>query len=276
MRMHSGKSDMASVSVPKRTMMSHIETHIKIIGALMMRETVTRYGRQGLGLLWLIGEPLLFCFGVILMWSLIKPPYEHGIRIAAFVMTGYSCLLLLRHLVAANLNALQANVGLLYHRKISVLHIYASRCALEILSTTLSFIVVYFVLVVTEQMTLPDDPMLLYGGWLLLSWIGVGLALCFAGLALRSELFERIAPLLSYGLIPLSGVFVMMAWLPPHYRDAIMAVPIVHAVEMVRGGVFGSAVKPYYNLTYAIAWAAGLTLAGLLLIAPAKKHVDLE
>ena len=86
-------------------------SHIRIIGALMMRETVTRYGRQGLGLLWLIGEPLLFCFGVIIMWSLIKPAYEHGVRIAPFIMTGYMCLLLLRHLVGANMNALQANGG---------------------------------------------------------------------------------------------------------------------------------------------------------------------
>lgn len=267
---------MTSASVPKRTVMSQVCNHIKIIGALMMRETVTRYGRQGLGLLWLIGEPLIFCYGVIIMWSLIKPPYEHGIRIAAFVMTGYSCLLLLRHLVAANLNALQANVGLLYHRKITVTHIYASRCALEILSTTLSFIVVYSSLVITDQMSLPNDPLLLYSGWALLSWIGVGLALCFAGLSLRSELFERIAPLLSYGLIPLSGVFVMLAWLPPHYRSVLMSVPIVHAVEMVRGGVFGDAIKPYYDPVYATAWAAGLSLVGLLLIAPAKKHVDLE
>lgn len=250
--------------------------HLRIIAALMMRETVTRYGRQGLGLLWLIGEPLIFCFGVIVMWSLIKPPYEHGIGVAAFVMTGYSCLLLLRHLVAANLNALQANLGLLYHRKIKVLHIYVSRCALEILSTTLSFITVYLALGLFGLITAPNDLILLYAGWLLLSWVGVGLALCFAGLALRSELFERIAPLLSYGLIPLSGVFVMMAWLPPNYRNVLLTVPIVHAVEMVRGGVFGDAVKPYYNISYAIAWAAGLTLLGLLLIAPAKKHVDFE
>ena len=40
----------------------------RIIGALMMREIVTRFGREGFGFLWLIGEPLLFCMGVIVMW----------------------------------------------------------------------------------------------------------------------------------------------------------------------------------------------------------------
>jgi hypothetical protein len=41
-----------------------------------MREMTTRYGREGLGFLWVVGEPLLFCFGVIIMWTLVKPAYE--------------------------------------------------------------------------------------------------------------------------------------------------------------------------------------------------------
>ena len=68
-----------------------------INGALMMREMVTRYGREGLGFLWVVGEPLMFCLGVIVMWTFLKPAYEHGVRVGPFVMTGYMCLLLLRH-----------------------------------------------------------------------------------------------------------------------------------------------------------------------------------
>ena len=82
----------------------------------MMREIVTRFGREGFGFLWLIGEPLLFCMGVIVMWSIIKPEYEHGIRIAPFVMTGYMCLLLLRHQISYSQGAVQGNVGLLHVR----------------------------------------------------------------------------------------------------------------------------------------------------------------
>ena len=250
--------------------------HFRIIGALMMRETTTRYGREGLGLLWLVGEPLIFVVGVIIMWSIIKPAYEHGIRVAPFVMTGYMCLLLLRHLIASNLTALQANVGLLYHRRIKILHIYMARCLLEFASNTVAFIVVYAALFVMGQIGLPSNLLLLYEGWLLLGWVAVGLALTFAALAIRFELFERIAPVLQYALIPLSGVFVMMAWLPEHYRDALLKVPIAHPVEMVRAGVFGEFVKTYYSPGYAMIWAAGLTFFGLIMLAQAKHHIEID
>lgn len=49
--------------------MREIKNQARIIGALMMRELITRYGREGLGFLWLVLEPLVFCFGVMGMWG---------------------------------------------------------------------------------------------------------------------------------------------------------------------------------------------------------------
>ena len=129
-----------------------------------MREIVTRYGREGIGFLWVIGEPLAFCLGVIILWSALKPAYEHGIRLGPFVMTGYMSLLLMRHLVTHGLSALQANVGLMYHRVISPLHIFVSRFVLEIAGTTTAFAVVYVILAALGQVGLPKEPLLLYGG----------------------------------------------------------------------------------------------------------------
>ena len=44
-----------------------VRRHARLLWALMMRELSTRYGRDNLGFLWLIGEPLLFTFGVLIM-----------------------------------------------------------------------------------------------------------------------------------------------------------------------------------------------------------------
>lgn len=250
--------------------------HSRVIGALMMRETVTRYGRQGLGLLWLIGEPLIFCFGVIIMWSIIKPDYEHGIRVAPFIMTGYMCLLLLRHLIGANMNALQANGGLLYHRKITPFHLYFSRCILEIAGNTLAFAIVYATLGLLGQVDLPENIALFYAGWFLLGWISCGIAFVFAALALRYELFERVAPVLQYAMIPLSGAFTMLAWLPQNYREVLLWIPVPHAIEMLRDGMFGEFTATYYDAVYAVGWAIVLTFLGLVLLARAKHHLETE
>lgn len=253
-----------------------IDRHRRIIGALIMREMLTRYGREGIGFMWLVAEPLMFCFGVLIMWSVIKPPYEHGVRLAPFLMTGYMSLLLLRHIVSHCLNAVQANAGLLYHRQISVLHIYLSRWLMEVAGATIAFFVVYVVLFGLGQVGLPHDVLLLYSGWFLMSLVGLGIALIFAALALQFEIVERIVQVLMYLMIPASGAFVMASWIPDKYRDAYLHIPMPNAVEMVRAGVFGEFVSTYYHASYLLACAAVLIVTGLLMVSRAKKHLEIE
>ena len=165
---------------------AYFSRHSKIVGALMMRETTTRFGRDGLGFLWVVGEPLLFCLFVLTMWSVIKPEYEHGIRIGPFVMTGYMSLLLLRHQIGFSMYALQANIGLLYHRRITILHIFLARNLLEFSGGTAAFIVVYAILIALGQVSLPESWLLVYSGWVLLGLMGNGTAIILAALSMRS------------------------------------------------------------------------------------------
>lgn len=256
--------------------MSVLARHSRVIGALMMREMTTRFGREGLGFLWLIGEPLVFCFGVMLMWTLTKPAYEHGVRIAPFVMTGYMCLLLVRHHMGMSLGALQANIGLMYHRQIRPFHVFIARNFLEFMGNTMAFIVVYVILIILGQVSPPGDWLLLYAGWALLGWMSFGLGLLVAGMAMRFELFERVSNLISYLMIPISGVFFMVAWLPANVREIYMWVPFPHAVEMIRAAVFGEFVPTYYNPVYALAVGTIMVLFGLAAISGAEHAIDIE
>ena len=42
----------------------------RVIGALLIREIITRYGRNNIGFLWLFVEPLLLTLFIVLMWIL--------------------------------------------------------------------------------------------------------------------------------------------------------------------------------------------------------------
>ena len=242
----------------------------------MMREIITRYGREGLGFLWLIAEPLLFCFGVIIMWSFIKPEYEHGVRLGPFVMTGYMSLLLMRHQIGYCLGALQANVGLLHHRQVSVLAIYISRTTLEFMGTTGAFVVVYVALIIAGQVTAPKDWILLYFGWLLLGWMSMGMAILLSALAMRFEMLERIVQLFTYVLIPVSGAFFMVAWLPDKFQEAYLLIPLPHGIEMLRAGVFGEFVETHHNGWYALICGFVMNFAALVLLAGARDRIDIE
>ncbi|MEJ8406364.1 ABC transporter permease [Brevundimonas vesicularis] len=253
-----------------------VSRNSRILGALMMRETITRFGREGLGFAWLIGEPLLFCLGVLVMWSIIKPAYEHGVRLGPFVMTGYMCLLLLRHQISYSQNAIQGNIGLLFHRQIKVLHVFLARNILEFMGASAAFVIVYVVLAALGQVTWPHNILLVYAGWTTLALVSSGLAMTLAALALRWEVMERLVPLLTYALIPLSGAFFMVDWLPHRFQEMYLLIPIPHGIEMVRAGVFGEFVKTHYHVGYALTWACILNFLALILLADARDRVDVE
>ena len=118
--------------------------------------------------------------------------------------------------------------------------------------------------------------MILYAGWFSLAWLSMGLALTLSGMALYSDVVERLVPVITYILIPLSGAFFMLSFIPTGYREVLLWVPIPHTVEMVRAGVFGEFVKTYYTWWYPLAWGTLLNLIGLLLLARAKRLVDIE
>ena len=242
----------------------------------MIREITTRFGREWGGVLWVSGEPLMFCVGVLILWGAIKPEYEHGIRVAPFVMTGYMCLMLLRHMIGANIGAIPANIGLLHHRQITIMHVVFTRSLSEFAGATAAFAVVYISLLALGEVNLPSDWLLLWGGWSLVGWVSLGLSLFMAGLAIRFEFMERIIGVISYAMIPASGCFQMAAWIPAQYRDEYLLIPLPHGTEMVRGAVFGEFVEVYYDPWYSFAWGAGLLLGALLLLADAKDRVIVD
>lgn len=248
----------------------------RVIGALVMREMTTRFGRRGLGFAWVMGEPLIFCFGVLILWTLTKPAYEHGVRLAPFVMTGYMSLILIRHFIALLSSAIQSNLGLMYHRQVAPLHLLLSRAILELGGATGAFVVVYVILLALNQVSLPHDYLLLYCGWLLLAWTALGFALVMTGLAMRYEIMERLVPVISYILIPISGAFYMVSWLPASAREYIMFIPFVHGIEMVRAGVFGEFVATHYNVPYALTIGAVLNIMGLLIISASRDRIEVE
>jgi capsular polysaccharide transport system permease protein len=250
--------------------------HRRIIWALSLREIATRYGRENLGFLWVIGEPLLFCASVSVMWSVIKPTYEHGIRIVPFVVTGYMPILLVRHCLQHGMYAIRVNAPLLYHRQISVLHLFFARWLVEVVGVSLAFIVIVVMLLPLGLIDPPKILPLVYIGWFLLALMSLGLAMLFGALFELFEPIERFVSVITYLMVPLSGTFYMVDWIPPQYRGYVELIPFLNTVEMIRGGFFGSAVRTYYDIPYSIAWTAGFIVLGLLLTTFIRRRVHVD
>jgi len=90
----------------------------RVVGALLIREIYSRFGRESLGFAWMVAEPLVFAIPVLLVWRIVRASHEHGVLIMPFLWSGYLPLLLFRHLGARILLFIRQNASLLYHRAI--------------------------------------------------------------------------------------------------------------------------------------------------------------
>ncbi|MGF6261515.1 capsular polysaccharide transport system permease protein [Paraburkholderia youngii] len=248
----------------------------RVVGALLMREIITRYGRHNLGFLWVFFEPMMFTLGVTSLWSILKVTHNASVSIAAFAITGYSSVLMWRNCAGRCALAIQPNQALLYHRNVRVLDLFLARLLLEITGATMSFAFLTILFVILGVMNPPQDIAMVLFAWMHLAVFAIGLGLIIGGLTERSETVERVWHTIAYLLFPLSGAVFMVDWLPEKYQKVVLLLPMVNGTEMLRGGFFGALVKPHYNVGYMIVADLVLLFAGLSFVRDTSMRVEPE
>jgi len=246
----------------------------RTLHALMMREVITRFGRDNLGALWLFAEPMVFTLGITALWTAAGMNHGSSLPIVAFAVTGYSSVLLWRNCANRSLGAIEANLPLLFHRNVKVIDVFLTRIVLEIAGATASFAILVTFFTSIGWMVPPVDTLEVVFGWFMLAWFGTALALLIGAATAYSHVVEKLWAPASYLLFPISGAAFMVDWLPPAFQKVVLLLPMVHGVEILREGYFGNVVKSHYDVGYMAMCCLILTLAALYLVRDAGERVE--
>lgn len=249
---------------------------VRVIHALMIRELTTRFGRENIGFLWIMVEPLLFAGLVAIMWRFMKGPEEHGISVVAFIVTGYIPITLFRHGVSRSISIFVANSSLLYHRQIKILDFVLVRFLIEMLGGMMAYVFIATVLIAFDLFPVPANIGLLIAGWFLYALFSFSLCLVIAPLSEMSEVMEKFIPVTTYIMIPVSGLFTMASWLTPTMRDYLLWSPFVNGMELMRAGIWGDKITAYYNIWNPIASSTVLIIIGLALCRNVRRTLAVE
>ncbi|MDK4712812.1 ABC transporter permease [Rhizobium sp. CNPSo 4039] len=247
----------------------------RVLGALIMREMLIRYGRENIGFLWLALEPMILTTGVMIMWTLLNHE-AHGLTVAAFVLSGYMPLTLWRHITGHAVSCLRQNMPLMYHRQIRLADAIIARALLETAGTTAALILVYTVARLANIIPPYQNLGLVLAGWLFMAWLSFAVALIFAAGSERFEFVEKLVPPFQYLTLPICGMFFMVAWLPSGAQKLALYVPLVHCFELFRAGVFGDSVQTFYDIDYLAKCCLFTTAVGVFLINAARNHIKFE
>ena len=248
----------------------------RVIWALTMREIMTRFGRDNIGFLWLLAEPVMFVGGVTVLWSLELKSILGNFSIAEFSVVSYSTVLLWRNPSARMVKAIEVNSSLLYHRAVRPFDIYLSRLFLEYISGTAGFLIIYIAFTAVGITHLPYDPLRMVLGWLLIAWFSFAFAIATGALSELSDAMEKVWHVVLYFMMPVSGSFFPVNIAPDFIRNILLYFPLVDATEYFRSGYYGPSFPSYYNLPYTIATILFMTLLALSLMAIASRRIEPE
>jgi ABC-2 type transport system permease protein/capsular polysaccharide transport system permease protein len=245
----------------------------RVIGALLMREILTRYGRKNIGFLWLFIDPMIFTSMIAIMWSTVSVRHFDNISVVAFAVTGYSTVLLWRGMVGRCLSAVEPNRSLLYHQTVKIIDFYAARILLEAGGATIAFVFLAGLFTLFGFMQAPFDPLQVVIGWFMLAWFGAALAIVVAPLTEVSPLAEKIWSPISYISFLFSGAVFLVDMLPHASQGIMMWVPMVSGVEYLREGYFGPVIRFHYDMKYFASFNMALTIVGLWQVSLMKRRI---
>lgn len=251
-----------------------LKVQMSVLGALMMRDLHTRYGRRNLGFIWLFVEPAILGVMVATMRVLRERIVPGGINIIGFAVIGYVVYYAFRSIVGRAASAAEQNEPLLWHSRVTLEDVMIARTVLETAAVMLATVVFLIALG------------LYFGDWPL-SWVQMGVGILMMGLLAHGfalvvlaltqfgvGVVERIIHPLLYISILFTGVFYMVWWMPYRFQLIALILPIIHLFEFIREGQFGPGQPYHYDLGYVWTWIIVLNVYGGFALRRAKPHLE--
>jgi capsular polysaccharide transport system permease protein len=140
----------------------------------------------------------------------------------------------------------------------------------------MAYVFICSVLMLFGEFPLPADPGLLVMGWALYSIFILSLCFMIAPLSEMSDVLEKFIPVVTYVMIPFSGLFTMSSWLAPKMRAYLAWSPFVNAMEMMRKGIWGEQVTAYYNIWNPLGCSLVAMVLGLALCRHVRRTLAVE
>jgi len=260
----------------RNSMARSLVIQARVIHALFLRETMTRYGRHNIGVLWLFAEPMMFTLLILTLWTVLKLSHATHVPITAFALTGYSTVLLWRNMPNRLENSLSMHLGLMHHRNVRPIDVYFARLLLEIGGATASFTFLSLAFMGIGWMDPPENVLEVVAGWFLMAWFGSALAIAVGAMSELSEIFERLWHPITYILVGFSGLGFLVDALPQTAQHYFLFVPMVNCLEIIRDGYFGSMFTAHFDVLYVLAWNSILSLLAMFGVRVVSTRDSLE
>ncbi len=237
----------------------------KRVRAVIFREIRSRYTGDKLGYLWAYIAPLAWIAIIYILFQLLGRSSPIDTDIASFIFSGIIPYLSARFIINAVMRARMAYRNLMTLPSVTALTVYLSVFILELFNSILIYAVLLCLNYIVFGFFEIDEPIVAIWGFLLACGSGGAFGFLIVNLARKSEIFAKATPIFLRPLFYLSGVFYTVNELPPSLVGWIYWNPLLHAIEILRDGLFVSYDSRMGTALIPISFIIVATLAGLYL-----------
>jgi capsular polysaccharide transport system permease protein len=241
-----------------------LRTQGRVIHALIIRETRTRFGDSKLGYGWALLEPIAHILMLSLVFAVLmrgRPPI--GEEFFIFYYTGIIPYHMFVHTSSSMTYAISSNGSLLQLPLVGTFDVLMARGLLELLTDTLVAVILLAGFGALGLGALPQD----FAGVsvsLLVVWLlGCGCGLLNAVINAFAKSWDKIWAQLTRLLYFCSGIFYVPGMMPEWIRDILAWNPVLHAVDWFRSSFFREYEPHWLDRSYLLTFAVVALLAGL-------------
>jgi capsular polysaccharide transport system permease protein len=249
---------------PAAAFAERLKTQLRVIQALIIRETRTRFGDSRLGYGWALIEPILHITLLSTVFSLLihgRPPI--GSHFFVFYFTGLIPYLVFVHASTSMMHGVTSNGSLLQLPLVTPFDVILSRGLLEFAT---DIVVAVVLLVGFAAFGLPAMPDNLWGAanaLIATALLGCGVGFTNAVLQTLFRSWDKLWNNVTRLLYFFSGIFYVPGMMPDWARDILAWNPLLHAIDWFRAGFFATYQPHWLDRRYLAICAVLALLAGL-------------
>ena len=245
----------------------------RTIGALILREMGSTYGRSPGGYLWAVIEPIGMILVLSIAFSLLLRSPSLGTSFLLFYSTGFLPFRVYQEIEGKVSASMTYSKPLLAYPRVLWIDAVLARLILNFLTMTLVFLLLSTGILMTIDSRTVIDVAPIAVGVVLMASLGFGVGLMNGVLKGLFPIWKQIWGIISRPLFIASGVIFIYEDLPPMAQNVLWWNPMFHGTGIVRTGFYPTYEADYVSLPFCFGLAFALTALGLLLTRAHYKKV---
>jgi capsular polysaccharide transport system permease protein len=159
---------------------------------------------------------------------------------------------------------------------VTIFDILLSRALLEAVASLVAFGVLMGLCIMLDMAEVPARPIYFFTGFLQYFWFSFAMSMIICGVTYENSTLQKFVHPISYILLPLSGAFFMVKWVPDKFHGLVAYWPLSSMFEEMRYGWFETASADHFYPSFVIMVCMVLTMFGLLSIKLVRRKVELK